>query len=435
MNLATARSAKRAKEIGMRKVVGAKKGSLMQQFFGESILLSIISLVFAVVIVMLLTDQFNELTRKEISFDIWTNTQFILGLVAITLLTGIVSGTYPALFLSSFKPVTVLRGAVKSGAKSSKFRRILVVIQFSLSVFLIIGTIVVYNQLVFMKEKDLGYDKENLVYLRMRGSLNENYGSIKSALKRVQGVINVSASNHPPYMIGSNSGGADWDGKDPEKNVLIGQNIIDYEFCKTLGIEILEGRGFSEEYQADLLSRTDSIGGFLVNEEVVKIMGLDYKDAIGARFDFMGSYGTIVGVMKNFHYNTVKREIEPLAMAVAPDFVRFISIRIAAENTMETIANMEDAWSSAVGGYPFEYKFLDEDFDRMYRREARMVELLKIFAIMAVVKREDTKSRSVEVADRFRGAESPFCTEAIAHYDEREHSAIDIRPVPVTNNP
>jgi len=385
MNLATARSAKRAKEIGLRKVVGANKSSIMGQFFSESIMMAFISLILAVIIVMLLMKPFNTLTQKEITFTIWTNWNFIAGLIGITLFTGIVSGTYPALFLSSFQPAKVLRGSLKSGAKSSLFRRVLVIIQFTLSVFLIIGTIVVYNQLIFMKEKDLGYAKENLVYLTMRGSLNENYNSIKAAMERTPGVLSVSASSHPPYIIGSNSGGADWDGKDPDQHVLIGTNLVDYNFCKTMGIKILEGRAFTEEFPGDLVSRTDSIGGFLVNEETVKVMGLDNKAAIGARFDFFGCSGKIVGVMKDFHYNTVKKEIEPLAMALAPEFVRFVEVRIAPGNTMKTIESMEDAWTSAVGGYPFEYKFLDEDFDRMYRRETRFVSLLEYFSVLAVI--------------------------------------------------
>ncbi|OGU54592.1 MAG: hypothetical protein A2V66_02380 [Ignavibacteria bacterium RBG_13_36_8] len=385
MNLATARSSKRAREIGMRKVVGAVRTNLMKQFFGESLLLAFIGLVLAVLIVILLLDDFNELTRKEIGLEIFSNWIFLTGLIGITLITGIISGTYPALFLSSFQPVKVLKGALTSGVKSTAFRRVLVVIQFTLSVFLIIGTFVVFKQLMFMKEKDLGYNKENLMYISLRGSLRDNYQSIKASLLRTPGVLGVSASNHQPSLIGSNSGGADWDGKDPDKTVLIGQNIVDYNFCKTMGITILEGRDFSEEFTADMVSKNDTIGGFLVNEEVVKIMGLDYKSAVGARFDFFGCTGKIVGVMKNFHYNTVKQKIEPLAMGLAPEFIRFVEVRIAAGNLMETIGKIEKAWGSAVGNYPFEYHFLDEDFERMYRRETRMVGLLEYFSIMAVV--------------------------------------------------
>src|SRR4030042_604629 len=385
MNLATARSSKRAREIGMRKVVGAVRTNLMKQFFGESLLLAFIGLVLAVLIVILLLDDFNELTRKEIGLEIFSNWIFLTGLISITLITGIISGTYPALFLSSFQPVKVLKGALTSGVKSTAFRRVLVVIQFTLSVFLIIGTFVVFKQLMFMKEKDLGYNKENLMYISLRGSLRDNYQSIKASLLRTPGVLGVSASNHQPSLIGSNSGGADWDGKDPDKTVLIGQNIVDYNFCKTMGITILEGRDFSEEFTADMVSKNDTIGGFLVNEEVVKIMGLDYKSAVGARFDFFGCTGKIVGVMKNFHYNTVKQKIEPLAMGLAPEFIRFVEVRIAAGNLMEPIGKIEKAWGSAVGNYPFEYDFLDEDFERMYRREKRMVGLLEYFSIMAVV--------------------------------------------------
>jgi len=385
MNLSTARSANRAMEIGVRKVIGASRNSLIRQFYGESLILSFIGLTFALMIVVLLLNEFNTFTGKEIALNTLSNSSFVVGALLITVIAGLIAGSYPALYLSAFRPVKVLKGTRKSGAKSSTFRRVLVVTQFTLSIFLIVSTIVVYNQMVFMKNKDLGYNKEQLLYIQMRGSVGESYEAIKTEFAKTEGVISVSGSNHPPHRIGSNSGGAEWDGKDEEQTVLIGTHVADYDYCRTVGIEILEGRGFSHEFPADLASEEDTVGGFLINEETVRVMGLDNKTAVGARFDFMGIDGTIVGIMKNFHYNSVRTEIEPLAIALAPDFLSYLTLRIAPGDIAENMDNVKSAWSSVVPSYPFEYRFVDEDFDRWYRREARMLSLLEIFAILAII--------------------------------------------------
>lgn len=383
MNLSTARSSNRAKEIGMRKVVGAKRINLIYQFFGESMILSIIGMLLALVIVALLLSPFNNLTGKEISLAIFLNWEFILGFLFITLFTGFVAGGYPALYLSGFRPVKVLRGSFKAGSKNAAFRKVLVVFQFSLSVFLIIGTIVIYNQLIYMQEKGLGYDKEHVLYVYLRGNLKDNYESLKNELRSTSGVFNVTGSNHQPHMIGSNSGGSDWDGKDPEQTVLIGTHVVDYDYCKTLKIELATGRYFSEDYSMDLV--IDSTGNFLVNEEVAKAMGKDNASVIGERFRFMGIEGEIIGVMKNFHFSSVQNEIGPLAMLLYPKGVSYLVIRIAPGKISETMDNIEETWASVVPSYPLEYKFIDEEFQRQYQTEKRMVTLLEYFSAMAIL--------------------------------------------------
>ncbi|MCW8849826.1 MAG: ABC transporter permease [Melioribacteraceae bacterium] len=383
MNLSTARSANRSKEIGMRKVVGANRKNLINQFFGESLLLSFIGMIFSLIIIALLLNQFNDITAKQISLSIFFDYKFVLGFLVITIFTGIIAGGYPALFLSSFRPVKILKGSLKSGVKNSLFRKVLVLFQFSLSIFLIIGTLVVYNQLIYMQSKSLGYDKEHVLYFQTSGELAENYQLIKDEFLNTKGVIDVSGASHPPSMIGSNSGGANWEGKDPEQTVLIGTNVVDFNYTKTMKIDLLAGRGFSYEFTSDL--PTDSTGKFLVNEEVVKVMGVTNNEAIGARFEFMGVKGSIVGVMKNFHFNSMRTKIEPLAMVLAPEYIRFTVVRIAPGNISETIDNMKAAWESILPGYPFEYRFIDEDFERLYRTEERMVDLLKYFSAMAII--------------------------------------------------
>jgi predicted permease len=378
MNLSTARSANRAREVGVRKVVGALKSHIIRQFYGESVIYAFIALAFAVILVVLLMSPFNNLSGKELSLGILGNWLILAGFLGVTLFTGLVAGSYPALFLSSFQPVKVIKGSLKSGAGSSLFRRILVVVQFALSIFLIIGTVVVYNQLHYMKNRDVGYDKEHLVYIPMRGQTGRFYEALKNALVRDPRILSVTGSSHRPSNIGSNSGGANWDGKDPDQVVLIGMSSVDYDFIDTIGIELTEGRSFSKEYG------TDQTEAFIVNEEVAKLMGKE--SVVGENFSFVGRDGHIIGVMKNFHYYSLRNKIEPLAIYMRPPDQGFsyTLIRIPSENISASLDFVEETWQKVVLGFPFEYRFLVEDFEYYYRSEERMVDLLKYFSILAV---------------------------------------------------
>jgi len=377
MNLSTARSANRAKEVGLRKVVGASKGHLIRQFFGESVLFSFIALVFAVIIVNFLLHAFSTLAAKELSWKVTGIGSVLVGLLLITLFTGLVAGSYPSLFLSSFQPVKVLKGDVKSGAGGSRFRKILVVVQFSLSILLIIGTIVVYKQLNYMKNKKLGWDKEHLVYIPLRtDDIKKSYEVLKTELAKDPRVLGITGTDQLPSYISSNAGGADWEGKDPNQQVLIGFNAVDFGFIEALKIEMREGRSFSRDFPSDLSK------AFIVNEEVAKIMGKE--SVVGERFSFIGRQGSIIGVMKNFHYQPVQSKIEPLSITISPDNIRYILIRIPPESISASLKYIENTWKRIIPNYPFEYRFLDENFDRMYRAEERMGSLLKYFAVLAV---------------------------------------------------
>ena len=377
MNLATARSANRAKEVGLRKVVGAMKRHLVGQFYGESILLAFIALVFALGLCMLLIGSFNMLSGKEFSRTAFFNWKFVLGMISVALITGLVSGSYPALFLSAFQPVKVLKGALTAGSKSALFRKILVVTQFSLSILLIISTAFVYRQLIFMQSKKLGYDKEQTIYIPLRGNTRESYAPLKEALKRDPRVVNVAGTGHPPTNIGSNSGGADWDGKDPEMTVLISQNRVDFDYIETMKMEMAGGRSFSKDFS------TDTSTAFIINEELQRIMG--EESAVNKRLEFMGVDGTIVGVVKNFHFQSVRYEIEPLAFRVRPESVNYMVIRLPAGSMEESIDFVKSTWERIIPNYPFDHYFVDEAYDRMYRGEARLSNLLRAFAILAVV--------------------------------------------------
>jgi ABC-type antimicrobial peptide transport system permease subunit len=376
MNLSTARSANRAKEVGLRKVVGALKRHIIQQFYGESVIFAFIALIFAVVIVSLLLPAFSSLASKELSWSVTGIESILIGLLAITLFTGLVAGSYPALFLSAFQPVKVLRGSLKSGAGSSRFRKVLVVVQFSISILLIIGTTVVYKQLNFMKNRRLGWDKEHLVYIYLRADIKKSYEALKTELVKDSRILGVTGVFQLPSYNSGNSGGADWDGKDPEQQVLIGINVVDFDFIETLKIEMAEGRSFSREFSSDLST------SFIVNEEVAKIM--EKESVVGERFSFVGVEGSIIGVMKNFHYQPIRNKIEPLAIHVFPDYINYMLIRIPPGSISESLQFVENTWNRVIPDYPLEYRFLDEAFDRMYRTEDRMGTLLKYFAVLAV---------------------------------------------------
>jgi len=376
MNLSTARSSNRAKEVGMRKVVGALKSHLIRQFYGESVVFAFIALILAVIIVTVMLPIFSDFADKDLSWNVGGIVTILIGLTAITFFTGLVAGSYPALFLSAFQPVKVIRGALKSGAASSWFRKILVVVQFSLSILLVIGTVVVYQQLTYMKNKRLGWDKEHLVYIPLRDDVRKVYDTLKTELVKDPHVLNVTASSQLPSNIGSNSSNFNWEGKDPNFTTLIGNNSVDFDFIETLKIEMKEGRSFSKEYSSDASS------GFVINEEVAKLMGRE--SVVGESCMFFGREGTIIGVTRNWHYQPVRNEIEPLALYIEPEWNRVMLIRIPTGNISESIKSIETVWKRVIPTYPFEYYFLDENFDEMYRTEESIGTLLKYFTVLAV---------------------------------------------------
>jgi putative ABC transport system permease protein len=376
MNLSTARSANRAKEVGLRKVVGAMKGHLVRQFYGESVVYAFIALIIAVGIVLLLLPAFSNLASKELSWSVAGIETILIGLLGITLFTGFVAGSYPAMFLSSFQPARVLKGGLFSGSGGARFRRVLVVVQFALSILLIIGTVVVYQQQNYIKNMRLGWDKEHLVYIPLRADTKKSYNALKQDLIQNPLVLNVTGTSQMPTHIGSNSGGAQWEGKDPELQILIGFNSVDFDFIETLKIEMADGRSFDKEYSSD---RSRS---WIVNEEVAQLM--DKESVIGERFSHVGVDGTIIGVMKNFHYQTLKNKIEPLAIAVDTEDLNYMIVRIPPEQVSTSLGFIENTWKRVIPTYPFEYRFMDERYDMMYRTEQRIGTLLRYFAVLAV---------------------------------------------------
>jgi len=384
MNLSTAKSSTRAREIGLRKTSGASKRAIIIQFFGESVLLAFISLIFALIIVSSILKVFNNVSGKELDFSSLLSPQFIIAMILVTLIAGLISGIYPALYLSAFRPIKVLKGDLSAGMKSGWFRKVLVVVQFTLSVFLIIGTVIIYRQLNYMKSKDLGYDRENMFYFQMRGQIKDNYQTIKDEFLRDPQVLGVSAASHQPHQIGSNSGGGDWDGRDPDMSVLIGNNIVDYDFIETMKIELKDGRSFSMDFPGDMASMEDTSANFMINEVLEEIM--EKENAVGERFRMWGMEGRIVGVMKDFHYHSVRTKIEPLMFMLGfEEYLSWIVVRVAPGDLTKTMKGLENTWNEVMPGYPFDYNFVDESLDQMYRTEERLGKLLKYFTILAII--------------------------------------------------
>ena len=382
INLSTAKASGRAKEIGIKKVAGGDQLSIIVQFLLESMLLVSVAMILAVFLVGLSLALFNNISGKSFILEDLFRIRFIMNFIIVGLVAGLISGIYPALYLSSFKPVTVLKGETVSGKGNGMLRRVLVVVQFTLSILIAVSAIFMFRQLKFLQNKELGFNKENLICIPMPDDMKPKYYSLKQELEKETLIQGVTASMWNPTNMGSNSGGASWDGKDPEKQVLIGTNGIDYDYLKTLKMELVSGRDFSKDFVSDMAK--DTTGNFLVNEEVVKLMGIG--DPVGKNFRFMGLKGVIVGVLKNFHFKGADQAIEPMAFALAPiNYLRCILIRLTPGSVPESLKAAEKAWKEIVPDYPLEYTFIDQDYDKLFKAQIRITDLLKYFTILAII--------------------------------------------------
>jgi putative ABC transport system permease protein len=382
INLSTAKAAGRGKEIGIKKVAGANQMSMIVQFMMESLLLVLLALLLALLLIGLSLSVFNSISGKRFDLTDLFQIKFIISFIVVGLLAGFISGMYPAFYLSSFKPVMVLKGDAVSGKSNGRLRQILVVIQFTLSILIAISATFMYMQLKFLQNKDLGYDKNNMICIPMTGKMKTKYYPLKRELQKETLIQGITASTQNPVMIGSNSGGANWDGKDPEKTVLIGTNGIDFDYLTTMKMELKSGRDFSKDFQSDIAK--DTTGNFLVNEEVERIIG--NGDAVGKNFRFMGIRGTIVGVLKNFHFKGADQPIEPMAFALADtSYLNVILIRLTAGKIPASLKSVEKIWKEVVPEYPLQYTFIDQDYQNLFRVQMRLTGLLKYFTILAVI--------------------------------------------------
>lgn len=380
VNLSTAKASVRAREIGVKKATGASRFAIFTQFMLESMLLVVISLSVALVIIGLLLNTFNELSGKHFTLNDLLSLKFIMSFTAVGLLAGIIAGIYPAIYLSSFKPVAVLKGEAATGGKG-RLRQSLVVLQFALSILIAIVSVFMFMQLKHLQNKELGFNKENLICIPISERMRAGYHTLKKELRNEPLVMGVTAASSNPVQIGSNSGGGWWEGKDPEKSVLIGMNGIDYDYLNTMQMKLVSGRDFSVEYAGDMAR--DTTGNFLINEEVAKVMNVG--DPVGKAFRFNGLTGRIVGVMKNFHFRDPDMPVGPVAFALTDTWRFYVILVRLGGDTQEALRAVEKVWKNVMTDYPLEYTFVDQDYDNLFRTQIRLTSLLKYFTILAVI--------------------------------------------------
>ena len=382
MNLSTARSSIRAKEIGLRKVNGASRGHLVRQHLSESFIQTLISIILAFLLVLLLLDKFNQISGKEIIPASLLSLQFLLGILGVLLVTTFLAGIYPAIYLSGLKPIQAIREQSNQKKGSGLLRKVLVVFQFSLAVLLITGAMVASKQLNYMQNADLGFNKSNLVHIQLRGNLNQKYEMLRTEFMRDPKILYTTASIQSPYRIGSNSSGITWEGKDPELDVLVTITGVHYDFVKTMGITLTDGRDFEEGYSADFY--TDSTANWLINQTLADIIGKE--DIVGMQLTFMGRAGQVIGLMEDYHFKPLGSEIEPMTLVPFPaEYLQHMVVRVSPDNPVETLAFMEKKWAELLPHYPFEYTYVDDAINNMYRAEERLSSLFKIFTVVAIV--------------------------------------------------
>jgi len=378
INLQTARSENRAREVGVRKVIGANRLRLIRQFLSESVLFSVTAFLLSVAALKMFLPLFNTLTAKQLTLDFPAKLPLLLGLLGVAILVGMAAGSYPALYLSSFQPVNVLRKIQRSGTtRSRRLRTGLVIFQFSLSVFLIISTLMVYAQLRYIRNKDVGYGKEHVVYMSTNKNISESRAAFVEELKRSPGVFNVSIASSLPSNVNNTAAGIDWEGNNGLKTPSWWFVVTDYEYDDILKLEMAEGRWFSQKFPSDLKG-----GGFIVNEEAAKEMGL--KSPVGKWFSLWGFKGNVIGVVKNFHIQSLHSEIDPMLFFMSPEIYSNVMVRIAPGDIQSTIRNIKATWQHFAPNYPFEYGFLDASFDRLYRSEEQMGRIFSHFTFLAV---------------------------------------------------
>ena len=375
MNLATARSERRAKEVGLRKVVGALRGQLIGQFIGEAMLISLFSLLLALIMVWLLLPQFNRLAQKDLVLHLLDGR--VLGcLLGIALITGAVAGSYPALFLSGFRPVKVLKGGVKIGGGNLWFRNGLVITQFVVSIVLLVGTTVIYRQLTYIREKNLGFDKENLVYMSMNGELWDKQPALKTELERDPLTHQYAMTSEIPIDIAAGDLDVQWEGKDPKSQIVIPSLAVNENFIDVFRMEVLAGRGFGWQYKGDS-------NNFVINETLAKVMGRTAASAVGKPLSLYKKRGMIIGVVKDFNFKPVQQAIEPLILQLG-NWAGTIVVRAPAGKTGATIKVLARISKELNPSIPFEYNFLDQDLAHQYKGEQQMGTIFNLFAGLAI---------------------------------------------------
>lgn len=386
MNLSTARSINRAKEVGLRKVIGSSRGQLMKQFFGESILLVFVAAVLAMLLVEMLLPAFNQIAVKSLRLE-YFDVNLLMGLAALTLITGFIAGSYPAIYLSSFTPVAILKGSavfslLEKSSRRAGVRRALVVMQFALSIMLIVGAIVVHRQLDFMTHMKLGFDKDNVVYVPAKANFGTQYETVKQELLKHPEILGVAANSNLPTNT-LNTSRILWEGKPANLDIPVETIAVDYDYFELLSMEMSEGRSFSKEHA------TDALSAFIINEEAAKAM--DMQAPVGKEIQVGQKQGTIIGVAKNAHFKSLRQKIEPQIFHVLTDYnselvdlFGIVMIKIRGNSIPQALASVESVWKTVNPNYPFEYHFLDDAYDSLYNKEKRTSTLFNYITVLAI---------------------------------------------------
>ena len=385
MNLSTARSALRAREIGIRKVIGARRKEIIFQFLSESVLLCWVAIIIAGVLTYVMLPWLNKVSGQQLSFDILLKWQVIIPLLITPFIVGILSGIYPSLFMSSFQPVKTLKGLFNARGSSINFRKVLVVFQFGISIALIITTMIVFQQLRYMQQASLGYDKEHILTLPYYPALNDQYESFRNTLLRNSNIKDVGRSSRIPTGRLLDGQGAQAPGNDSMVPVKADIRYVaaDYDFIPTYGVHIVAGRNFSRDYGTDTAS-------FILNEAAVRAVGWKSpQEAVGKNFKYGGQMGHIVGVTNDFHFESLHQTIAPLILvmptpAQAANSYGYLSIKISGGNIPSALATIKDTWQKFLPELPYQYTFLDENFAKLYEAEQRQGTIFIIFACLAI---------------------------------------------------
>jgi len=372
MNLSTARAGNRSKEIGMRKVVGARRKEIILQFFFESIVYAVISLMLSIFWIYDLLPLFNSISGKELTFNILNNSEILLVILGVAIFTGILSGIYPALVMSAFKPVKVLKGSFRLGSGNKIFRKILVTSQFVLTIVLITGTVVVNRQLHFVQNKSLGFNKDQLLCIKLPGELNRKFDLIKDRLQENRGVINIAGVSYPPSGILRSADVNDWEGRKSDNPFLTYILSASYDFVKTMQVKMDQGRFYSKEF------KTDTAEGCIIN--VAALNAMDMKSPVGKKV--LGL--KILGVMQDFNFTSLHSKVAPLLIYYDPTEIKYLLIRIQPNNVSRTISSLDETWTKIASDFPFEYSFLDEQIDKLYSADQRAGNVINVFSFLAL---------------------------------------------------
>jgi len=378
MNLATACSANRSREVGLRKVLGAKRLELIQQFLGESILMSAFGLGISLIMVKIGLPLLNNLTSKQLTFSLLGSHSMYLYLFGLIFVVGLISGAYPAFFLSANRPADTLKSSLHFKSKRSSFRVVTVVGQFAISILLIACTAVVFQQLSYVQNRPLGLNTDYVIKVPINRMLRGRLVSYKNKLLQNANILNVTAGQNVPYNEDYKTSGLEWNGKDPQLAPNVRYSISYFDYIETFGMEMAQGRSFQSGSRADT-------NNFVINEEAAKYMGMD--NPVGQRLKFWGSEGHIIGVVKNFHHVSLHREIMPQIFTINPrnyGALRFIFIKIASENIPDTLKYIRETTTTFAPDYPYEYSFLDQGVEDLYQAEQKLGKIFSTFAFLAI---------------------------------------------------